>query len=325
MTDTVSEGTAGLVDGVSVVVPVFNSDETLTTLVERVRTVLADVAHEVILVDDGSVHATWRRIRKLAEAEPGVVGLRLGRNFGQHNALVAGVRAARYSVAVTLDDDLQNPPEEVPRLVATLTTEDIDVVYGTSPSVAQDRWRRLSSSLTRWLIASTLGAENARHMTSFRAFRTELRDAFAGEVGPSVSLDALLAWGTSRFGHVEVAHRPRENGRSGYTFRRLVRFAVDTATGYSTRPLQVATTVGLLTAAFGLGVLAWVVANALTGTREVPGFAFLASTITIFAGVQLITLGIMGEYLARMHFRLMRKPTYVVRERIPRGETESLD
>lgn len=301
--------------GVSVVVPVYRSIATLSSLVDRVAVACGDRPFEVILVDDGSPEETWAEVRNLAESREHVVGMRLGRNAGQHNALLAGIRAARFEITVTIDDDLQNPPEEIPALLAGLRDE-VDVVYGTPERVAQHRWRRASSWLTRTILASAIGAENAARMSSFRAFRTVLRNGFDADVGPSVSLDALLSWSTSKFTSVPVRHDRRADGHSHYTFRRLLRFAVDTATGYSAVPLQVAMTLGLVTAVFGVGVLAWVVGRLLLTGVSVPGFPFLASIVAIFSGVQLLTLGVIGEYLARMHFRVMRKPTYVVVENV---------
>jgi undecaprenyl-phosphate 4-deoxy-4-formamido-L-arabinose transferase len=313
----VTAESAALPAGVSVVVPVYRSVETLPILVERVHAALGGVAHEVVLVDDGSPAATWTMVAKLAADDPLVVGLRLGRNSGQHNALLCGLRAARYATAVTIDDDLQNPPEEIPKLLDALV-EGVDVVYGTPQQVAQRAWRRFSSLWTRTLIATALGAENATRISSFRALRTALRDGFDADLGPSVSIDALLTWSTSKFSSVTVEHHDRVGGRSNYTLRKLVRFALDVATGYSAVPLQIALSLGLLTALFGVVVLAWVLLRlAITGD-SVPGFPFLASIIAIFSGVQLVTLGIIGEYLARMHFRVMRKPTYVVAERAGR-------
>ena len=305
--------------GVSVVVPCYRSVETLPVLAERVHAALAGVDHEVVMVDDGSPSETWAALSALAASDGRVVALRLGRNSGQHNALLAGVRAARFATVVTIDDDLQNPPEEIPLLLGALV-QGVDVVYGTPQQVAQRAWRRLSSLGTRTLLAAALGAENATRISSFRAFRTSLRDGFDADLGPSVSLDALLTWSTSKFSSVTVAHHDRAGGRSNYTLRKLVRFALDVATGYSAVPLQIALSLGLLTALFGVVVLVWVLVRlAITGD-SVPGFPFLASIIAIFSGVQLVTLGIIGEYLARMHFRVMRKPTYVVAERAGRAQ-----
>jgi glycosyltransferase involved in cell wall biosynthesis len=300
-------------EGVSVVVPVFRSTTTLVELVSRVHSALGSTQHQLLLVDDGSGPDTWETILGLASTDNLVIGVRLGRNFGQHSALLAGLRLAEYSVTVTLDDDLQNPPEEIPKLLANLD-EGIDVVYGTPKVVAQRRWRAASSLITRTLLASSLGASNAAHMSSFRAFRTSLRNGFEADLGPAVSLDALLSWSTSRFAAVEIAHHARSEGKSNYSFRKLMRFAFDTATGYSSGPLQAATLLGLVTAAFGVGVLGYVLARIMVADESVPGFAFLVSIITIFAGVQFIALGVIGEYLARMHFRVMRKPTFVIAE-----------
>lgn len=302
-----------LAPGISVLVPVYRGATTLPELAARVESVLGDGAWEIVFVDDCSPDGSWAVIERLSRQSPRIRGLRLSRNFGQHSALVAGVRSARFDVCVTIDDDLQNPPEEIPKLLAAIN-DDCDVVYGTSPRQSQDRWRRVAGRLTRVALRSSLGVPQAPEISAFRAFRTRLRGAFDGDIGPSVSLDALLSWGSSRFGSVPVSHQPRAVGESNYTFRKLLRFALDTATGYSTVPLQVASMVGFAMSLFGFGLLSFVIGRLLITGESVPGFPFLASAISIFSGVQLFALGIIGEYLARMHFRTMRRPTYVVRE-----------
>ena len=299
--------------GISVVVPVFRSTSTLIDLIDRIDNAMAGIGpYEVILVDDGSPAETWDTIKELSLRSPRVRGIRLGRNYGQHSALVAGVRAASMPITVTVDDDLQNPPEEIPRLVAHLIDHDLDVVYGVPEHIEQTMSRRLASKMIRTALSSGLGVESAPDTSSFRGFRTQIRDAFSGELGTGVSLDALLTWGSSRYGSLVVRHDPRNEGVSNYSLARLLRFAIDTTTGYSTLPLQAASVLGLCTAAFGFVAMVWVVVRPLMSGTSVPGFPFLASTVALFAGVQLLTLGIMGEYLARMHFRIMRKPTYMV-------------
>lgn len=299
--------------GVSVVVPAYRSQRTIGELARRISAALEGSSHEVIIVVDGSPDNTWGEVEGLVHEYPNFIGVRLGRNAGQHNALLAGVRNARFATTVTLDDDLQNPPEEIPRLLAQLT-EGIDVVYGVPDRVAQSPFRRFGSLVTRRTLAGVLGAPNARELSSFRAFRTSLRDGFADELGPGVSLDALLAWSTDRFHSQPVRHDPRTEGASNFNVRKLVRFALDMATGYSTRPLRFALRFGLLTGVLGFLLMAYVVGRAIVLGISVPGFPFLASTIAFFAGVQLITIGVIGEYLARMHFRVMRKPSYVIAE-----------
>ena len=298
--------------GVSIVVPTYKSPTTLTELVERTES-LGLSAFEIIIVDDGNNDATWEQIGLLSHTKKSVVGLRLGRNFGQHSALLAGVRKAKYSQIVTIDDDLQNPPEAIPNLLAKLVNG-VDVVYGVSTQVRQNVWRRLTSRTAKAIFAKVLGFESAISISSFRAFRTQLREGFAGELGPHVSLDALLTWSTSRFSTLEVEHHARRVGKSNYSFTKLVRFMLDTATSYSTRPLRLATTIGFITTLFGLLLLVWVVVNAIFVGDSVPGFPFLAASIAVFSGVQLVVLGILGEYLGKIHFRAMNKPTFSVSE-----------
>jgi undecaprenyl-phosphate 4-deoxy-4-formamido-L-arabinose transferase len=159
-----------------------------------------------------------------------------------------------------------------------------------------------------------MGAETARKVSAFRAFRTELRHAFENYRSPSVNLDVLLTWATSRFTSETVTHAPRHKGDSGYTLRKLISHALNMMTGFSALPLQMASIVGFSFAFFGFGILAYVVGRYLIQGGSVPGFPFLASIIAIFSGAQLFALGIVGEYLARMHFRSMGRPPYSIRE-----------
>jgi undecaprenyl-phosphate 4-deoxy-4-formamido-L-arabinose transferase len=298
--------------GVSVVVPTYKSPTTLAELVARIGAVNLG-EYEVIVVDDGNDDSTWSEILQLSQTDSSVIGLRLGRNYGQHSAILAGVRRAKFSQIVTLDDDLQNPPEDIPKLLAELKPA-VDVVYGVSSEVRQNLFRRFTSKFTKAVFAKVLGFESAISISSFRAFRAQLKEGFAGDLGPHVSLDALLTWSTSRFSTVEVSHHPRRVGKSNYSLGKLIRFMLDTATSYSTRPLRLATTIGFITTLFGLLLLVWVVGNAIFVGDSVPGFPFLAASIAVFSGVQLVVLGILGEYLGKIHFRAMNKPTFSVSE-----------
>ncbi len=301
--------------GISVVVPVYRSELTLHELVNRVSTSITDQNFEIILVDDASGDGTWQKISQICELYSNVRGIRLGRNSGQQAALLAGVRLAKFSVVVTMDDDLQNPPEEIPKLVKALT-ENIDVVCGISTKVQQSFYRRLGSKFSRGIISSLLGFRELASMSSFRAFRTTMRNGFDSQLGPNISLDALLTWSTSRFGTTEVRHDMRLKGDSNYSPRKLIRFMIDIATGYSILPLRLASYIGLITVIFGLSLMSFILAGPFVFGIEVPGFALLGSSITLFAGVQIMALGTIGEYLGKIHFRVMNKPTYVVTELI---------
>ena len=302
-----------LPDGLSIVVPVFRSEKTLNELVNRITNSISDKSVEIILIDDASGDGTWTTICSIARQNSMVTGIRLGRNSGQHGALLAGVRAAKFQTVVTLDDDLQNPPEEINKLIDALVPG-VDVVYGVSTEVKQNFYRRAGSKLVRKFFASALGFNSAVSMSSFRTFRTVLREGFNTALGPNVSLDALLTWSTTRFTVVEVKHDERKVGDSHYTFRKLVRFMIDMATGYSALPLRLASALGFLTISFGAVLLVYVIGRPIITGERVQGFPMLASTIIIFSGVQIFLLGILGEYIGRMHFRVMNKPTYMVAE-----------
>ena len=302
---------------ISVVTPVYNGEASLGELCRRLAEVLPRISaeHEVILVNDGSRDRSWEMISELCSRSPVMVrGLNLMRNYGQHNALLCGIRAAKYDLVVTMDDDLQHPPEEIPRLLARLD-EGFDVVYG-APKAEQNGFiRALASRITRLALRATVGSDVAKNVSAFRIFPTQLREAFAGYQSPFVSIDVLLTWATARFGATTVAFQPRHSGSSKYSFTRLVRHALDMMTGFSTAPLQLASLIGFTCTLFGLAVFIYVfIRYCLEGS--VPGFPFLASIIAIFSGAQLFALGVIGEYLARMHFRSMKRPAYVVRSTI---------
>ena len=302
---------------ISVVVPVYNSEATLRTLADRLDVELRPLlsAMELVLVNDGSRDGSWPVVLELAKRYPWVRGINLKRNYGQHNALLCGIRSAVYDIVVTMDDDLQHPPEEVPKLLAVLA-DGADVVYGTPRHQQHDFLRNLSSRVTKIALQSTMGAETARKVSAFRAFRTSVREAFEDYRSPFVSIDVLLTWGSTRFASLPVEHRPRAVGESNYTFRKLVIHAINMMTGFSTLPLQLASIIGFAFTLVGIGVLVYVVGRYFIAGGSIPGFPFLASTIAIFSGAQLFALGIIGEYLARMHFRMMERPTYAVRDRV---------
>jgi glycosyltransferase involved in cell wall biosynthesis len=298
----------------SVIIPVYNSQEILDELVSTLDREIEKLSsqYEVILVNDASRDKSWDVICKLASKYPWITGINLMRNYGQHNALLCGIRAAKYEVVITMDDDLQNPPAEILHLLDKLS-QGHDVVYGTPDKELHGLWRDLSSQVTKLALQTIIGAETARNISSFRAFRTQVRDAFANYQSPFLSIDVLLTWGTTRFSSVKVRHDIRRQGQSNYTFRKLITHALNMMTGFSTLPLQFASWIGFCSAFFGLMVLVYVIGRYLLLGYSVPGFPFLASIIAIFSGAQLFSIGIIGEYLARMHFRTMERPAYTIR------------
>lgn len=308
----------------SIIIPVFNSEDILAELVERLVRILPGLcqAYEIILVNDGSLDGSWQVIQHLCAEFPMLRGINLMRNYGQHNALLCGIRTAQHDIIVTMDDDLQHPPDEIHKLLEKLA-EGYDVVYGTPFKDQHGLWRDLASRFTKLTLQNTMGAEVARHVSAFRAFRARVRDSFANYQTPYVSIDVLLTWGTARFAAVPVRHDPRHAGVSNYTFLKLIRHAINMTTGFSTLPLRFASVLGFFFTLFGIGVLIYVVGRYLIQGGSPAGFPFLASTIAIFAGAQLFALGIIGEYLARMYFRTMNRPTYVVEQEVVSGLSSS--
>jgi glycosyltransferase involved in cell wall biosynthesis len=300
--------------GISVVIPCYRSEGSLPPLVTRLREVLPAIApaFEIILVDDCARDRTGAVIDELAAAHAEVVPVHLMRNYGQHAALLCGIRAARFATIVTMDDDLQHPPEELARLHAALT-DDVDVVYGTPEKQPHGLWRGLASRITKRVLEGAMGAETASKVSAWRVFRTNLREAFVDYRGAFVSVDVLLTWGTQRFVAVPVRHDARTIGTSSYTLGKLMTHAINMMTGFSTIPLRIASFIGFALTGFGALILAFVLGRyAVDGTAP-PGFTFLACIIAIFSGAQLLCLGIIGEYLGRAHFRLLDRPSYVVR------------
>ncbi|HEY9732121.1 MAG TPA: glycosyltransferase family 2 protein [Drouetiella sp.] len=310
----------------SVIVPVYNSESSLITLIERLEPVLRQVSNEfeVIFINDGSTNRTREVINQLAAKYEWVRAISFMRNFGQHSAVLCGIRSASYPVIITMDDDLQHPPEEIPKLIKKLG-EGWDVVYGTPEAQQHGIWRDLASELTKVVLSGAMGATTARNISAFRIFRTKLRDAFSMYYGPAVSVDALLTWGTTKFAAIPVRHDPRQAGVSNYTFGKLLIHAINVVTGFSTIPLRLATLNGCICLGLGFVLLVYVFGRFFIQGCDVPGFPFLASVVIIFSGAQLFSLGILGEYLARMYAKSMAKPTYVVETEQDNGSSQAFE
>lgn len=296
----------------SVVIPVYNSQDSLPALLERLFSTLPQLAdrYEVILVNDGSKDESWEIIQRSTTRFPELVGINLMRNYGQHNAILCGVRQAKYDLIVTMDDDLQHPPEELPKLLEKLA-EGYDVVYGSPQKMPHTFWRNLSSQLTKKILAFVMGIKTVREISAFRVFRSHLRKAFDKYQNPGIILDVLLSWGTTKFASVTVNEVPRQYGRSNYSFGKLIGQAILILTGYSTVPLRITSWLGFTITLFGVLVFFKVVFDYFL-LGSIPGFTFLASIISLFSGAILFALGIFGEYLARIFDKSMDRPAYVV-------------
>ncbi len=301
---------------ISVVIPVYRSQNSIALVVKELAAELPKLTDvfEAVLVEDCGGDGSWDVIQRLAAEYEWVRGFKLMRNYGQHSALLCGIRAASFEIVVTMDDDMQHPTPKIKDLLDKLA-EGYDVVYGKPERGQHGLFRNIASLMTKWVLQGAMDGETARSISAFRAFRADLRPAFADFRGPPVNIDVLLTWGTSSFTAVSTPHSPRAIGTSNYTFGRLVAHAFNMVTGFSVLPLRFASALGLIMTAFGFLILIYIILSQVLAFQfEIPGFTFTASMISIFAGAQMFTLGIIGEYLARMYLRLMDKPAYVIQQ-----------
>ena len=301
---------------VSVVIPCYLTGNRVGQLVSSIESSLAripEATFEIIFVVDGSPDDSWDHVLTACESDKNVHGIRLMRNFGQHAALLAGIRKATGKFIVTMDDDFQHDPNDIPKLLAALTNE-YDLIYGVSTRNEHSTLRNITSQTYRWIGEKFLGLRNGRSITAFRAFRGELTAGFDHNVDPFAPIDVLLSWTTTRVGKQQVEMHEREDGVSGYTLRKLISHAINDVTGYSTKPLRIVTTLGLVVFGISFLLLIGLMVNYATGKILVPGYASLALMIALFSGAQLLSLGVIGEYLGKIHKRNMGMPRYVIRE-----------
>lgn len=298
----------------SVVVPVYNSAGTLRSLLERLTNTIDEItrSYEIVLVDDGSRDDSWAIIQSLRlKYVDHLVTIQLMRNYGQHNTLMCGLGVARGEYVVTMDDDLQNPPEEIPKLLAHIKLHNLDLVYGCPSNRNHAAWRNLGSTIV-WHFYRTV-FRNPVAPTPFRIMRHQLAQSVMFYDLNFTYLDGLLAWCTNRIAGVEIAHHPRAQGSSGYSLGKLLGLTLNLYTNFSLIPLQIVSGLGFVTAASGLLVGIYYLLKFLASNIMVPGYASTIIAILILGGVQLLALGVIGEYLGRLHLNVNRKPQYVVR------------
>ncbi len=304
-----------MTDSLSVVVPVYRTENMLPELYRQLLSTLEATGRvfEIVFIEDCGGDGSWGVIKTMVSQDPRVRGLKLSRNFGQHNAVLCGIRMARHDIIVTMDDDLQHRPDQIPIMLAKLD-EGFDVVYGVPQSETHGLLRDVASRLTKLALQSAMGAKNARNVSAFRVLRSSLRQGFEDYRSPNVAVDVLLTWSTQSFGAVKTRHDARTEGVSSYTFGKLINHAFNLMTGFSTLPLRFVSIIGFVFTFFGICILFVVLGIYFAYGSAVPGFVFLVTIISIFSGVQLFALGILGEYMARMFSRTMDKPAYVVGE-----------
>ena len=297
---------------VSIVVPVYGGSAALPELCSRLDAAMSTAGfdYEVILVDDRGQAEAWSAISAVAARHPRVRGLRLGRNFGQHAATICGISYARGKWIVTMDDDLEHPPEAVPALLAA-GDDDHPLVYGVFEKRTHAAYRNLSSELMRRMLKRAFPDLNEDYC-SFRAIHTPLAKQLDRFGFNRPYIDGMLSWLTSSTRSVSVPHEQRQHGESTYTMRKLLSHAANIFVTFSYLPLRIATFGGAVLASISFLYLLYVIYGKLTGGINDPGYASLMSVVLFACGIQLLILGVVGEYVGRLMGATFRRPVYVV-------------
>jgi len=299
----------------SIVIPVYCSEKIICEVYKKLIQSLSsnNFKYEIIFVDDCSLDDSWNIIKKLCKNDIRLKAISLNKNYGQHNAIFCGIKNSVGDLIVTMDDDLQHPPEEINKLINEII-KGYDVVYGISKKLNHSIIRNFFSNFIKNVIRIFMGFDQAQNINSFRVFKRNLLDDFVNIRNSKINIDVLLSWSTKNFSSIYVRHNKREKGSSGYTFGKLFNHSITMITNFSNVPLKIASYLGFIFSIFGLLVLMYVIITFLFFSYPVKGFPFLASIISIFSGVQLLTLGIFGEYLSNIHSKSISKPMYVIKE-----------
>lgn len=298
----------------SILIPVYNGSATIGPLVEELAGLDVAKEMEVVLVNDGSADDSAAVCRALVQSAPvAVTFINLSRNFGEHNAVMAGLRHCRGEYIITMDDDLQNPPSEVSRLFEYTKDHDFDVVYTAFAKKSDPMLRNLGSRFANWTANLVIDKPAGVYLSSFRCFHRFVAEEICRYDGPYPYVDGLIFQVTQKAGTITVQHLPRTNNTSNYTFRKLVRLWLSLVLNFSVLPLRLATLLGI--AAAGLSALGGMVVLYEYLFLDVPvrGWVSLILAVLLFSGVQLLVLGIVGEYLGRQFLAINRKPQSVVR------------
>ena len=299
----------------SLVIPVYNGSRTIGPLVEQTAKIFGSTSFEIVLVNDGSEDDSERVCVKLAEKFPqNVTFVHLSRNFGEHSAVLAGFTQARGRYVAVLDDDSQNPPEEVVRMLDELKRKNYDVVYGHYIEKKHSWFRNLGSRFNDLIATLMLHKPKDLYLSSFKVMNRFLVNEIIKYRGPYPYTDGLIYRVTRNIGQIPVEHRVSASGPSRYTLRRLVRLWLNMFLNFSIKPLRISVYVGLLASCLSIVALVAILIDKLWITKNVTvGIPTVLGSVVFFAGIQLMILGLVGEYLGRLYLDHTGTPQYVVR------------
>ena len=301
---------------ISIVAPAHNEEDSLNRFTQRVVCELSSVDHEIVLVDDGSTDRTWDTILELRKQYPQVRGLSFTRNFGHQSAILAGLMAARGQAVIMMDSDGQHPESLIPRLIEDWQSGHDVVQAVRNQSEKEGILKRITSRVFYSILGILSGVKVPRGSADFRLLSRTAVDAVLQSAGSQLFLRGLISWMAFPTSYVPFNAEARTAGRSSYTWRRMIRLSIDGLMTFSIIPLRIAIALGISISALSFLYLVYIVIIWLTSTRVVPGWASVAGLLSLLGGIQLLTIGVLGEYLGRLFLSNLNRPHFVIKERI---------
>jgi undecaprenyl-phosphate 4-deoxy-4-formamido-L-arabinose transferase len=304
----------------SVVIPVYRAagrlEELYRRLIQSLTALTSDF--EIILIEDCGNDGSWDIIREISSRDPRVKGVRLSRNFGQHAATLCGFSKAAGEWIITLDDDLEQIPEDIPKLVRK-AREGYDLVYGIYSHRTHSWWRNLTSEIGRRMFKTAIPSLNYEY-TSFRVIRQRVAKALLVFDSPFPFVDGYLSWVTNNYAVVPIEHGQRKSGGSNYTLTKLITHMVNIFVTFSDLPLRLASWLGITAFLLGIFWLTFIIIRKLAAGITISGYASLMAGILLFGGMQMLILGVFGQYLGRMNFKSSRKPLFLIAQETRSGD-----
>lgn len=300
---------------ISIVIPVYNSEESLEKLFNRLSIILRNITahYEVLLIDDASNDGSFSVLKGLSQKDPRFKVIRLMRNYGQHSAIMCGFNFANGRYIITMDDDLQNPPEEIPKLLSKIK-EGYDVVIGRPVEKKHSTYRNFGSYLIGLCFEKIFKKPKNIKMSSFRIIDKQIVDSLVRNKSPYPMIDALLLSHTLNIVNIDVVHHTRQHGKSNYSLVKSLKLSFDLLVNYSTIPLQFISINGFVFAIIGLIIALYAVLGKIFGFINAAGWPSIVALISIFSGIILMSFGMIGEYLIRIIGQVSQLKQYVIRE-----------
>lgn len=301
---------------ISIIIPCYNSEKTLKELVSRTLSALNDNLQEIILINDASQDNTWNVIQEIAKAHVDVKGINLMKNFGQHSAILCGLNYVSGEVVITMDDDLQNPPEEITKLTDLLESDkNIDAVIGVPEKVKQSFVKRMASNYLNYISSKIFNKPKDLKMSSFRALRKNLVDEIKTNKTTNPAFGSLLLNYTRNIKNIEVQHDSRRFGSSGYGLRKSIKLFLNTVLNYSTLPLKIVSNIGIISSIVGFALAIFYLIKYFAGNITVPGWTTIIVLLLFFFGLILFSIGVIGEYLIRIISEVNHTRQYIIKDK----------